>query len=140
MREAIAIILIFVGTILMLISAVGVVRLPDLYLRMSASTKSSTIGVATILLATAVYFEELGVASRAIAIIIFLLLTNPVAAHMMGRAAYFNGVPLWEGTRYDELRGKYDAKTHGLSGSDRAPELEAAFDTTQSSSVSKTDL
>jgi multicomponent Na+:H+ antiporter subunit G len=71
------------------------------------------------LLAVAVYFvNELGVASRAVATIIFLLLTVPVAAHMMGRAAYFNGVPLWEGTLYNELRGRYDVKTHTLVGAD----------------------
>ena len=52
----------------------------------------------------------------AIATIMFLLLTAPVAAHRMGRAAYFNGVPLWEGTRYNDLQGKYDQKTHTLAG------------------------
>jgi multicomponent Na+:H+ antiporter subunit G len=35
---------------------------------------------------------------------------------MMGRAAYFNGVPLWEGTHHDDLRGRYDEETHQLSG------------------------
>jgi multicomponent Na+:H+ antiporter subunit G len=45
----------------------------------------------------------------------FFLLTAPVAAHMIGRAAYFVGVPLWSGTITDELRGHYDMKTHRLS-------------------------
>lgn len=121
MREIISAILMIFGTALILISALGVVRMPDLYLRMSASTKSSTLGVGAILLGAAIYFNELGVASRAIATIFFILLTAPVAAHMMGRAAYFNGVPLWEGTRYDELKGRYDVKTHALTGSDETP-------------------
>lgn len=115
MREIISILLLLIGVVLMLISALGVVRLPDLYLRMSASTKSSTIGVASVLLAAAIYFNDLGIATRAIATIIFLLLTAPVAAHMIGRAAYFNGVPLWKGTRFDELKGRYDPRTHYLS-------------------------
>ena len=122
MREIISIILMLFGTILMLISALGVVRMPDLYLRMSSSTKSSTIGVGTVLLATAVYFNELGIASRAIAVIFFLVLTAPVAAHMMGRAAYFNGVPLWDGTRYDELKGRYDPESQSLAGLDQITE------------------
>lgn len=116
MREIISVIFLIFGAILMFISALGVARMPDLYLRMSSSTKSSTLGVGTILLAAATYFYELGIASRAVAIIFFLLLTVPVAAHMIGRAAYFNGVPLWGGTRYDELKGRYDAKTHILAG------------------------
>lgn len=121
-REFVSVLLLIIGSVLMLISALGVVRLPDVYLRMSASTKSSTIGVASVLLATAIYFSDLGIATRAIATIIFLLLTAPVAAHMIGRAAYFNGVPLWKGTRYDELKGRYDPKTHYLSsGYENAP-------------------
>lgn len=119
MREIIAIIFLVFGTVLMLISALGVVRMPDLYLRMSASTKSSTIGGGTVLLAAAIYFNDLGIASRAVAVIFFLLLTAPIAAHMIGRAAYSTGVPLWDGTRYDELKGKYDAESH-LSSTDGA--------------------
>ncbi|MCB0192937.1 MAG: monovalent cation/H(+) antiporter subunit G [Anaerolineae bacterium] len=130
MRDLIAIIFIIIGAAFMLISAIGVIRLPDLYLRMSASTKSSTLGVIFVLLAAALFFDELSVISRAIAAIAFLLLTAPVAAHRMGRAAYFNGVPLWEGTRYNDLRGKYDQKTHLLSGSDGA-KPESSLDKTQ---------
>jgi multicomponent Na+:H+ antiporter subunit G len=45
---------------------------------------------------------------RAGAIIVFLLLTTPVAAHLIGRAAYQDGVPLWEGTHTDDLRCLYN--------------------------------
>ena len=89
-----------------------------------------------ILLGAAIYFNELGVASRAIATIFFILFTAPVAAHMMGRAAYFNGVPLWDGTRYDELKGRYDIKTHTLGGSDKAPKSDTTTEDTQQSSHS----
>jgi len=117
-REIIGLILILIGTAFVLISAIGLIRLPDLYLRMSASTKSSTLGVGCVLLGTAVYFDDFGVTMRVIAVILFLLLTAPVAAHKMGRAAYFNGVPLWSGTRYNELKGRYDPETHTLASSD----------------------
>lgn len=124
MRELFSAILIIFGATFMLIAALGVVRMPDLYLRMSASTKASTLGVATILLATAIYFNDFGIASRVIATIIFIMLTAPVAAHMMGRAAYFNGVPLWSGTRYDELKGRYNVETHALGGGETEPALK----------------
>ena len=121
MREILTVTLLIIGAAFIVISALGVVRMPDLYLRMSASTKTGTLGVGSILLAAAIYFFELGIASRSVATIIFILLTAPVAAHMMGRAAYFNGVPLWKKTRYDELKGHYNLRTHTLNGDENAP-------------------
>ncbi|MEJ2556899.1 MAG: monovalent cation/H(+) antiporter subunit G [Anaerolineae bacterium] len=114
MREIIAALLMFIGAIFMFLAGVGIVRMPDLFLRMSATTKATTLGVSSLLLAMAVYFNELGVTSRALATIVFVLLTAPVAAHMIGRAAYFVGVPLWDGTIVDELQGRYDTQTHIL--------------------------
>ncbi|GAB4436924.1 MAG: monovalent cation/H(+) antiporter subunit G [Anaerolineae bacterium] len=115
--DFISIVLLLLGTAFIVISAIGVVKMPDLYLRMSASTKSSTLGVGLVLLGTAVYFhEEIGEASRAVAIVFFLLLTAPVSAHLIGRAAYHTGVPLWEKTRYDDLKNKFDAKSMTVAG------------------------
>jgi multicomponent Na+:H+ antiporter subunit G len=63
------------------------------------------------LLAAAFSFADSGAAVRAAAAIGFLLLTAPVAAHLIGRAAYMTGqVRLWEGTRIDELRGLHDRR------------------------------
>jgi multicomponent Na+:H+ antiporter subunit G len=61
-----------------------------------------------------VYFDDLGTTSRALATILFVLLTAPVAAHMMGRAAYLRQVPLCQQTRIDDLSGRYDPATHDL--------------------------
>ena len=119
MRDVISLILMLIGAFFMCVAAVGVVRMPDLFLRMSATAKSATLGAACVFLAAAVHFNDFGIATRAVATIAFLFLTAPVAAHRIGRAAYFKGVPLWEGTVVDELRGRYDAKTHGLAGQPR---------------------
>jgi multicomponent Na+:H+ antiporter subunit G len=64
-----------------------------------------------------VHFNDLGITMRALAASVFFLLTAPVSAHLMGRASYFLGVPLWEGTVRDELRGHYDLRTHRLDSS-----------------------
>jgi multicomponent Na+:H+ antiporter subunit G len=56
----------------------------------------------------------LGITTRALATMSFVFLSAPVAAHMIARAAYFVGVPLWEGTMTNELRGHYDRRTHRL--------------------------
>ena len=112
--DVLSLVLFLVGTFFMVLAGIGLLRMPDLFLRMSASTKASTLGAGFILLAAALYFEDLGTTSRALATIVFIFLTAPVAAHRIGRAAYFNGVPLWEGTKRDDLSGHYDIRTHEL--------------------------
>jgi multicomponent Na+:H+ antiporter subunit G len=82
---------------------------------MQTATKASSLGLALMVIAAAIHFHDFGVALRAIGIIGFGFLTVPVAAHMIGRAAYFIGEPLWEGTIIDELQGRYDPDTHELA-------------------------
>lgn len=103
------------GAIFILLAAVGVVRMPDLYLRISVTTKAATLGIGLLLIAAGVYFNEFGIYSRVMAIILFMLLTAPVGAHMIGRASYFTGVKLWSRSKLDDLEGKYHPKTHELA-------------------------
>ena len=110
LRELIAILLMFIGVFFMVVSAVGVVRMPDLFMRMSAATKSSTVGTSCVLLAAGVYFgNDLGSSSRVVVTIVFLFITAPAAAHMIGRAGYYSGSELWDGTVLDELETRPDA-------------------------------
>lgn len=115
MIEILTGVFIILGSLFILISALGILRMPDLYTRMSATTKASTLGVGLILLGTAFFYQDVGIIVRSITIIIFLFLTAPVAAHIIGRAAYFDKVPLWDHTKIDELKGKYDENTHQLN-------------------------
>ncbi len=108
MLAFISAVLLTVGVLFMLLAGVGMLRMPDLFLRMSASTKAATLGVGFIMLAVAIYFGDFATATRAVAIAIFLLTTAPVAAHLIGRAAYRDGVDLWSGTLFDDLRSHYD--------------------------------
>lgn len=116
MIDILSSVFIIIGSVMILISSIGLIRMPDLYLRMSATTKAATLGVGFILVGTAIHFWEVGIVSRLVIIIVFLLLTAPIAAHMIGRAAYIDGVPLWEKTSVDELKSKYDQNTHELKG------------------------
>lgn len=105
--EVIAGISLILGSILMLISAFGVLLLPDLYTRMQATTKASTLGLGLILVGVAIAFGgEVGV--RVCLVGTFFLLTQPIAAHMLGRAGYLSGIPLWSGSVVDALEGKFD--------------------------------
>lgn len=114
MTEAVVIALLALGSALMLLAALGVLRMPDLFTRMHVATKSATLGVGCTLLAVAIYFGDVGVFTRALLVILFFFLTAPVGAHLIGRAGYLVGTPLWEGTKWDELEDKYDHSKHTL--------------------------
>lgn len=123
MNELIVSILLVTGASFMILAAVGILRLPDLPTRMHASTKAGAMGAIMIMAGVAVYFADIVVFARAFAIVIFILITAPIAAHVIGRAGYFLGTTLWEGTVKDELRDNYDNKTHKLySGFEDAAE------------------
>lgn len=98
-----SIILLTIGAVFTLLGAIGVIRMPDVYMRISVSTKSATLGVGAILVAVAVQFDSLAVSAKLVATIVFLLLTAPVAAHMIGRAAYAAGARQWHGCIADDL-------------------------------------
>jgi len=106
--EIIAGLLLLAGAAFVLVSAIGVVRFPDVYMRMHAATKAGTLGAGLMLGAASIVFGDLGITVRSFVVFFFLLLTAPVAAHVLGRAAYYAGVPRWERTRLDELAGRYD--------------------------------
>lgn len=103
MRDTLIALLLGGGTFFALVAAIGVVRMPDIYMRLSAASKASTLGASLILTAVALFFDSLAVTGKIVAIIAFTLLTAPVAAHMLGRAAYFSGEPLWKKSVRDEL-------------------------------------
>lgn len=124
MNDFIASIMMLLGAGFMLLAGIGVTRLPDLFTRMHAATKSGTLGVSGMILAVGVHFYDMGIAVRAILVVIFLFITAPVAAHVIARSAYVVGVPLWERSVADELKGKHDPRTGTLDSFD--PETEAA--------------
>jgi len=101
-------ILLLIGSIFMLIAAIGVVRMPDLLIRMHAATKGGTLGAGFLLIAMAVHFGELPVVMTCLAAIFFLVITAPVAAHLIARAGYFEEVELWEGMSTDEVLEGYE--------------------------------
>jgi multicomponent Na+:H+ antiporter subunit G len=125
MSELISEILMVAGAAFVALAGLGLLRFPDVLSRMHASTKAGTLGVGLIVVAAAVHFEQLGVTTRAVMIVFFLLLTAPVAAHLIGRAAYRTGTPLGPQTRIDELATALDPPVEvgrrAVPGSGHAP-------------------
>ena len=103
-HELISSVIIWVGVLLMVISGIGIIRFPDFYIRMSAITKAATLGVGLIVVGITVYFNDVGIAIKAVFIIAFLLITSPIAAHIIAREAYEEKTPFWEKTSIDEFR------------------------------------
>jgi multicomponent Na+:H+ antiporter subunit G len=97
-------ILLWSGVAFCALAAVGIIRMPDVYTRMQASSKAGTLGCALILAGVAVAFDEPAVTARIILIIVFVLLTGPVAAHVVSRGAYRSGTAPAPETAIDELR------------------------------------
>ena len=77
---------------------------------MHAATKAGTLGAGLILIAVAFFYADLGITLRSLAAIMFLLLTAPVAAHLIGRAAYYSGIRLWEKTWIEQLKDRYHGR------------------------------
>jgi multicomponent Na+:H+ antiporter subunit G len=99
------------GSAFALLAAVGVLRMPDVFTRMQASTKASTLGLGCLLIGAALQMGDFGSFIRAASIGAFVLLTTPVAGHVIARASYFAEIPLWKGTALDERRRDADRNT-----------------------------
>ncbi|MDX1654201.1 MAG: monovalent cation/H(+) antiporter subunit G [Candidatus Competibacteraceae bacterium] len=91
------------GVLLMLIAGLGILRMPDLYLRLHCATKSATLGVGLLVVGVALWRNEYPVWVRCLVVIVFLLLTSPVGAQMIGRAAHRARVPMARETLSDDL-------------------------------------
>lgn len=123
MNDIITSMLLVSGGVFSLLAAVGLIRMPDVLTRMQTATKGVTFGGGLLLLAVALHFQGLGTTARALAGMVFLLITSPVAAHVIGRASYFDSrtTPLWKGSVVDEIRPRYDRESHVLKGYERLP-------------------
>ncbi|WP_128656937.1 monovalent cation/H(+) antiporter subunit G [Paenibacillus sp. 598K] len=104
--EPIIAILILIGAIISALSAFGLIRLPDVYLRSHAATKSATLGVLSVLTGGFLYFMffEGLISAKMLLGIVFVFITAPVAGHLIERAAYMSGVPMWQKSIRDDLK------------------------------------
>lgn len=107
MNDIITALLLVLGGLFSFVAALGMLRLPDTVIRMHAATKAGTLGVGLILFGVAFFYADLGISLRALATFTFVLLTAPVAAHLIGRAAYHTNIKLWNKTWIDELAQHY---------------------------------
>lgn len=103
MSEIVTGIFLILGSFIVLLAGIGVVKMPDIYTRMSATSKASTLGVSVVLITTGFFFGTTEIMTRTILIVLFLMITAPVASHLLGKAAHLNKLPLWDRTKRDDL-------------------------------------
>jgi multicomponent Na+:H+ antiporter subunit G len=88
-----------IGIFFMVVASLGIVTLPDLYTRMHAATKAGTVGIGFVLLTAALAMQDITVTSRVIGALFFILLTAPIAAHMLGKAMLKRGYKMWRANK-----------------------------------------
>ncbi len=115
--EIIGIIMIIIGAVFLFLGALGVIRMPDVYNRMQAGTKATTLGALSVIMGVGIYHPawifKTGIIS------LFILLTNPVSSNALARAAHNAGIPLYEETvidKYAEDKGKIRAEEEKENG------------------------
>lgn len=96
-------VMLVIGAFFALVAAIGLIRLDDVYMRMHAASKAGTLGSGVLLLALAVESQQLDVVTRAIAGVVFFMLTAPISAHLLARAAYLVGYRPCKATYRDAL-------------------------------------
>ena len=100
--------LIVVGALFALTASIGLLRLPDIYTRMHAASKAGTVGSCLMLIALGVHIGEFATALRVLAGVVFFLLTAPISAHLLAKAAYAAGYRMWPGSVSDDLAETVD--------------------------------
>ncbi|MEM9270127.1 MAG: monovalent cation/H(+) antiporter subunit G [Pseudomonadota bacterium] len=96
MTDVLALIFVLTGSAMTVFAGIGIWRLPDVFIRMHAATKVGTLASGLIMAGVAFEFAEPSVVIRCVLIVLFLLLTAPIGAHMIGRAALRTGVTPWQ--------------------------------------------
>ncbi len=113
MVEWIAAFLLITGSLFMLVAAIGVVKLPDVYMRMHAITKAASLGALLMLAAVSLVYVQWIVIVEALMVIVFIILTAPVASHMIAKAAHQAKMPKGEGYVMDELEDAEKKSSEG---------------------------
>ena len=110
MIDTLGIIFISVGLAFDFFGCLGLIRLPDVYNRLQASTKCVTLGTCSILFGTFLMLGPTSGGLKSLLCIVFLILTAPVSAHAIARGAHRSGVKLWKGSVVDKYAEDKEAR------------------------------
>lgn len=119
--------LLLTGAFFSLVGTIGMLRLPDVYTRSHAATKSATLGIINVLMAVFLYFlySQRVADGRILLVIYAVFVTASVSGHMIARAAYITGLPLWEKSIKDDIALMYGEKRRKAKSQEQKPQSEA---------------
>jgi len=104
MTEILALVLIAIGVLFNVSGCIGLVRFPDVYNRIQASTKCVAVGTSFIIVGSVFLIGTIVAILKGLVCIVFILVTSSTAAHALARAAHRSGVPLWSGSIVDKYQ------------------------------------
>lgn len=95
---------VLLGSIITFMAALGVMRLPDFFMRMHAATKAGVVGPSLLLIGAGFYEPSVETSIKIALAVLFLLMTTPIASHLLGKAGFLGGAKLWQGTTHNDLK------------------------------------
>ncbi len=95
-NQYIGAILFLIGSIFLFLGALGLIRMPDIFNRLQAGTKATTLGIMFTVIGAGIYYPDIML--KAILIVLFILMTNPVSSSTLSRSAYKSGIKYYEKT------------------------------------------
>ncbi len=108
--EYVGMVFIFIGSIFYVISSLGLIRMPDIYNRMQAATKTATLASLGVMIGVGLFDQQYLL--KTITITGFLFFTNPISAHALMRAAHKSNIPLAD----EHVVDKYDSDVEEAEG------------------------
>jgi multicomponent Na+:H+ antiporter subunit G len=105
MTDLIVAIIVMAGSLFMLVAALGIVKLSDVYMRMHAITKASSLSIVLFIVAMIIYLPGIDTVAGGVAIILFIIATAPVASHMIARVSQMLDIPMSKGEVMNEMEG-----------------------------------
>ncbi len=109
--EIVITIILAIGSLLILLGAIGLNRFPDIYMRMHAATKAPSLGITLMLTAFVLNFGTIAIALKGLLIILFVFITTPIASHAIGATAHYLKIKKWHKMKIDDLERDRDVKT-----------------------------
>ena len=106
MIDIICSVLLLLGCIFIFLASLGMLRMPDIFTRMSSTTKASSLGITLVFFSIIIYFEDISLTIQMLVTILLIYLLSPISAHLIGRAAYFSGSKMWFKTKIEDTDDK----------------------------------
>jgi len=113
MNEVLVAVFLILGSVFILIAALGFLRLPDVYMRMHAITKASSLAIILFSIALIIAHPNYRIILGSILLVVFVVATAPISSHMLARVAHLIGIKMAKGSKRDDLQHNDKKKMRG---------------------------